>query len=89
MLTQAQSKGRRIGYHDRQSADGAWMDSHRLPVGSLNYRLITLHAQQMRAAMLAAMLSAGRRNLVHAFKAAVIMIRQAIQGHAVTYQQRR
>ena len=89
MLTQAQSKGRRIGYHDRKSADGAWMDFHRLPDGSLNYRLITLHAQQMRAAMLAAMLSAARRNLVRAFNAAVIMIRQAIQGRPVSYQQRR
>jgi hypothetical protein len=80
MLTQARSTGRIRGYPRRHQDGGARpempTDLPRLPNGSIDYDLFKLRAQQLRRAMLAAMVADAWRGLVRAFHAAAAVIRQ-------------
>ncbi len=82
----------RIRGHPSRHRDGGTRpempaDLPRLPDGSINYDLFKRRAQQLRRAMLAAMVAGAGRGLLRAFHAAAAAIRQWVQGRRVTSRQ--
>lgn len=85
LIQEARSKRRRSAYTNLQNEEGAWAVSHRLPDGSINYALFKTRARQLRAAFISDAVMAARCRLVRAFKAVVVLLRQAIQDDPITY----
>lgn len=92
MLIQETGSAGRIRGHPSRHRDGGTRpempaDLPRLPDGSINYDLFKQRAQQLRRAMLAAMVAGAGRGLLRAFHAAAAAIRQLLHGGRVTWHQ--
>lgn len=94
MLTQrARSKRRSGGYHRLHTGGGGRRETpanpHQRPDGSIDYELFKLRARQLQTEFLAELVSAARRELLRALKAAGATIRHSVQVRPVACPQRR